>query len=198
MTEPRGTASPPPADRRGYARTVLAGLGATALLTLACGQDWAGASDPAHRAVTATVTGSQSAPLAIALALVALASWGVVLVLRRRLRRVVCVVGGSAAAGSLVSVVAAYPHVRSDAAAQLLGGVRGDSQGSLTVWYAVAVVAAVVTVVSFVAAWRGCSRWPEMGTRYDAPAARAEAPTNEQDLWRALDAGVDPTSGRAP
>jgi hypothetical protein len=37
-----------------------------------------------------------------------------------------------------------------------------------------------------------------MGTRYDAPAARAAqeeaAPVSEQDMWRALDDGRDPTA----
>jgi hypothetical protein len=36
-----------------------------------------------------------------------------------------------------------------------------------------------------------------MGSRYDAPAARREqqqAERSEQDLWRALDEGHDPTT----
>jgi hypothetical protein len=48
-------------------------------------------------------------------------------------------------------------------------------------------------------------RWPEMGRRYDAPAARAVAPgggpAEEQEnleLWKALDEGRDPTDPAAP
>ena len=40
--------------------------------------------------------------------------------------------------------------------------------------------------------------WPAMGSRYDAPGARADAedaaPDTEQDMWRALDDGRDPTA----
>jgi hypothetical protein len=45
-----------------------------------------------------------------------------------------------------------------------------------------------------------------MGSRYDAPAARAATPTvdatspdvTSTDLWKALDEGEDPTTGTAP
>jgi hypothetical protein len=43
-----------------------------------------------------------------------------------------------------------------------------------------------------VAAWRLAPRWPTMSSRYDAPATRASEP-DETDLWKALDAGHDPT-----
>ena len=42
-------------------------------------------------------------------------------------------------------------------------------------------------------------RWPEMGTRYDAPAARtptavdAADDASNRDLWKAIDEGHDPT-----
>jgi cytochrome c-type biogenesis protein CcmH/NrfG len=56
----------------------------------------------------------------------------------------------------------------------------------------------VVTLVAFVVAVVAAPRWPAMGSKYDAPATRAEAgtaePVTEQEMWRALDDGRDPTA----
>ena len=55
-----------------------------------------------------------------------------------------------------------------------------------------------IRTVQAVAAVRLVSSWPEMGSRYDAPAdaataAREQGPATEQELWKALDEGRDPT-----
>jgi hypothetical protein len=54
---------------------------------------------------------------------------------------------------------------------------------------------AVLAVVAGVLAVVLVRRWPEMGSRYDAPTTAA--PTDEiesdRDLWHALDEGRDPT-----
>jgi hypothetical protein len=45
-----------------------------------------------------------------------------------------------------------------------------------------------------VVAVRFCPVWPEMGSRYDAPATRPQAEDlDDLDLWRAIDQGHDPT-----
>ena len=132
-------------------------------------------------------------------ALVALAAWGVVLVLRGRARRVVAVVGVLAAAGALVAVVAALGRAQDDALEAVMAEgatgrrlrhladrlvLRGRRSARCSRWSR---------------SWSRCVRrrgWPAMGSRYDAPAARADAaaaPT-EQDMWRALDEGRDPTA----
>jgi uncharacterized membrane protein (TIGR02234 family) len=188
----------PERRRRGsFGPTVLGGVAGAGLAAVAAGRDWATASvtSPGVRA-DAAVTGSTSAPLAIALALVALAAWGVVLVVRGRLRRLVAVVGALASAGVVVTAVASQGRVRADAAraVEAKGVVSAAaSDASLTAWYVTCVVAAVVAMVAFAVAVAKAAGWPAMGSRYDAPAARAEAPVHEQDMWRALDEGRDPT-----
>jgi uncharacterized membrane protein (TIGR02234 family) len=151
-------------------------------------------------AVTAAAKGSESAPLALALGLVALAAWGVVLVVRTRARRVVAVVGALASAGILAATVVAFGRAQDDASRALdARGATGDvSRAALTGWYWAALVGGALALLAFVAALRLAPRWPAMGTRYDAPATRAAqeqaAPATEQDMWRALDDGRDPTA----
>jgi len=180
---------------RSFAPTVLVGVSAAALAAVASGRDWATTTgEAAGVAVKAATKGSSSAPLAIALALVALAAWGVLLVLRGRLRRVVAVLGVLASAGTLLAVGLSSGRSRDDAVAAAVG--RGASSGgphaSLTGWYVVAVVASLLCIGAFVVAVVRCPRWPAMGSRYDAPAARPAA--TDQDLWRAIDEGHDPTT----
>jgi uncharacterized membrane protein (TIGR02234 family) len=185
-----------------FGPTVVIGPAAAVLAAVAASRDWATASGSAAGVdVTGTVKGSSTAPLAVALALVALAAWGVVLVLRGRVRRAVAVVGALAAAGIVAAALSALQHVRDDAAAAVAakGGTGEALSTSLTGWYWVCVAAALVCVAAFIVAVVSAPRWPEMGTRYDAPAARAsatsepESAASEQDMWRALDQGHDPT-----
>ncbi len=182
---------------RSYAPTVLVGLGAAALTAVAGTKDWARASgDAAGAPVRAAATGSQTAPLVVALALVALAAWGVVLVLRGTTRRVVAVLGALACAGILLAAGAAPGAARHDALVALAGkGATGAaSSAGLTAWYVVALAGAAVCLTAFAVAVVRVPDWPAMGSRYDAPAARAAAPATDQDLWRALDEGHDPTT----
>lgn len=186
------------AERSGYARTVLVGLSGAVLAAVAASRVWARASGSAAGVdVSASSSGSSSAPLAVALALVALAAWGVVLVLRGRPRRAIAVVGVLAAAGTLVSGLVSAGRARDDAvAAAVARGGTGDAfTSSLTGWYYVCLVTAAVTLAAFVVAVVAAPRWPAMSSRYDAPATRAPAePVSEQDMWRALDDGRDPTA----
>ena len=77
---------------------------------------------------------------------------------------------------------------------------------SMTGWFWLAAVAALVVLASTVLALRLVRTWPEMGSRYDAPtgaragsdadapAGPAERPTENIDIWKALDEGRDPTA----
>ena len=97
-------------------------------MAVAASRDWAtGSGSAAGVDVTASVKGSSSAPLAVALALVALAAWGVVLVLRGRARRVVAVVGALATAGSCSRPSTAFGRRRDDVAEAGLRGRTGDT-----------------------------------------------------------------------
>jgi uncharacterized membrane protein (TIGR02234 family) len=186
---------------RSFGPTVLVGLAGATLAAVAGAKDWARASSGVGRtAVSGVAKGSETAPLVVALALVALAAWGVVLVLRGRARRVVAVVGLLASAGALVATVAAFGRAEDDAvAAAVSQGAGSDAfTSSLTGWYFAAGVGAFLALAAFAVAVRCVPGWPAMGSRYDAPAARAQAeaatPATERDMWRALDDGHDPTA----
>jgi len=147
--------------------------------------------------VEASVTGADAQPLVGALALVALAAWGVVLVLRGRARRLVALVGLLASVGALVAVVAGLGTAEEAAIeAAVARGATGDAfRTSLSAWYYLSGVGAVLTAGGLAVAVVRAPGWPAMGSRYDAPSApAAAAPTTEEDMWRALDEGRDPTS----
>jgi uncharacterized membrane protein (TIGR02234 family) len=191
-----------PTRRRTFGPTVLVGLAAATLGAVAAVRDWATASGSAAGVdVAGTAKGSSSAPLAVALALVALAAWGVVLVLRGRTRRVVALVGALASAGVVAVVAAARDRAQADAVRAVVakGGTGDAFSSSLTGWYYACAVGAVFTLVAFAVAAATSADWPAMGSRYDAPTAGAgvAAPgtsTTDQEMWHALDDGRDPTA----
>lgn len=194
MADP--TPAPASPDRRSYAITVAVGLAGAGLAAVGAARDWATArGDAAGIKVEAAVSGAESRPLVAALALLALASWGVVLVLRGRVRRVVAAIGLLASVGALVDVVLAFGSVQDDAldAAVARGATSDFFETSLTAWYYLTGVGALLALLAFAVAVRRAPRWPEMGTKYDAPGGRG-APATDEDMWRALDEGRDPTS----
>ncbi len=186
MTEPRKT----------FAPVVLLGLGSAGLAAVAGHRAWVTwTADRAADLSILRLTGDDSAtvPLAGALALVLLACWGVVLVTRGRLRRLV---GALGLVTTLAMVLTAVLGVRSAA-----GGLRSDLAEAgvddvstrLQPWFWVYTGCAVVALVATVLALRWLSAWPEMGRRYDAPGGGGERERTDLDLWRALDHGHDPT-----
>lgn len=190
----------PAAGRRTFGPVVLTGLGSGALTAVAASQTWFTASgDAAGLAVRVPVAGSDAAPLALAAALLALASWGVVLVSRTPGRRIASGIGLVAALGVLAVVVALWSGA-DDAGIDALAdrGATGLGELSRGAWYWVTGLGAVLQVVALAAAFRLAPTWPTMSSRYDAPAASGDAPAVEADadeltLWKALDEGHDPT-----
>jgi len=189
------------ADRRSFGAVVAAGLVFAGLAAVASRQPWAHGSAPGGFGELSATVEAGKVPAASALSLVVLACWGVLLVTRGRVRRVVAVLALLASLGLAVAVVVAFStapdHVR-DAYHEL--GVAHPDTG-LSGWYWVAAVATVGTVLTTAAAVRLVPGWPEMGRRYDAPADAAptpgEQPPEEQenlDLWKAMDEGRDPTA----
>jgi uncharacterized membrane protein (TIGR02234 family) len=178
--------------RRWFGPAVLAGLAGSALAALAGGKPWAA---PDHSAGTALVDHSGGhVPLAGALGLVSLACWGVVLVTRAGVRRAVAVLGALVAAGLVVTTVLGRATALDSARSATLALGTRDTTVHVTGWWWAALVAALLTLAASVLAVRFCRAWPEMGSRYDAPAARPRAEDlDEVDLWRAIDQGHDPT-----
>lgn len=198
------------AERPGRSRfgvTVVGGLAAGTLAAVAGNQAWVSVDDggtgDAAFASTVSAGGDLTAPPVTATALVLLATWGVLLVSRGRPRRAMAWLGLLAAlavAGFAVAAWLARPGEVADDLRTL------DITVGRTLWAHVGVIAALGAVAASLLAVRGVRSWPEMGRRYDAPAASAEAavatarrgvPVEEQsstDLWKAMDEGRDPTA----
>jgi len=190
--------------RRSFGPVVLLGLASATLVAVAGNRPWAEASGGSVRdfsSLSLSVDAGKM-PAATALALVLLASWGVVLVTRGWVRRAVAALGVLAALGALASVVVGWSSVvdalRADLASVGVTAVSIDHTG----WFWAAAVGAVLALASSVAAVALVPEWPEMGSRYDAPGTAATpAPDPEDqsslDLWKAMDEGRDPTTGPA-
>jgi uncharacterized membrane protein (TIGR02234 family) len=116
----------------------------------------------------------------------------------------VAVLGLVVAVGLVATVVEAFWSLPDKLADALLRASGTDAVATdLTGWYAAAAVGALLSVAASAAAVVLVPRWPEMGTRYDAPtgASAAEAdraePKENIDIWKALDEGRDPTGTQA-
>ncbi len=195
----------PVAGRRTFGPVVLGGLASSGLVAISANQTWwaSTGSDTAATLVPTTDLTPQ-APLSLALSLVALASWGVVLVTRGRVRRAVAALALLGAVGSLVSSVVGAFQVP-DQLRQAASAVGSSVEVSTQAWFPVALVAGVLAVAAGVAGVLWTPTWPEMGRRYDAPVAggagaagAAAAPLGDEPdnlaLWKAIDEGRDPTT----
>jgi len=193
-------------QRRTFGAVVGAGLLSAVLAAVAGRQPWAHGSAPGGFGELSATIEAGRVPAAGALSLVVLACWGVLLVTRGPVRRVVSVLAVLAALGLAAAVVAGFSTAPDNvrAAYRDLGVDKADV--GLAGWYWVAVVAALLTLLTTLAAVRLVPGWPEMGRRYDAPADTAlgrpeqdqpdQAPEEQEnlDLWQALDEGRDPTA----
>ena len=183
--------------RTWFGPVLLAGLATAALTAIAAGRPWFRVSGGDALPGTRAADRAADMPLALALSLVVLAGWGVVLVTRGRVRRAMAGAGLLAALGVVACVVAAPFSLPDQIRENVPGGSSGTSV-SPTGWYVTTAVAAALAVAVLVLAWRLSPLWPTMSSRYDAPASRP-AGSDDTDLWKALDAGHDPTdpNGRA-
>lgn len=189
--------------RRTFGAVVGAGLAAAALAAVAGHQPWAHGSAPGGLGELTATQEAGRVPAANALALVVLACWGVLLVTRGVVRRVVAALAVLAGLGAVATVVVGFGHAPDavrDAYRDL--GVS-DPDVSRSAWFWVAALATVLMVLTCVLAVRLVPTWPEMGRRYDAPAdatATVPEPATEPaeqenlDLWKAMDEGRDPTA----
>ncbi|WP_221177248.1 Trp biosynthesis-associated membrane protein [Nocardioides marmoriginsengisoli] len=188
--------------RRTFGPILLAGVATGALAAVASSQTWLTANgDAAGIRVSVEISGSDAAPLALALALVSLASWGVVLVSGTTARRLALVVGAAATIGVLI---VAFGLDGDGVAGRALAdrGASAVRDLSHRPWLWTTVVAAVLQLGALVAGFRSAPTWPSMSSRYDAPAAAASAADPDADpadvddltLWKALDEGQDPTA----
>ncbi|MBZ5736848.1 Trp biosynthesis-associated membrane protein [Nocardioides mangrovi] len=189
--------------RRTFGPTVLVGLAGAGLAAVSGNRAAATVSSTNDDGDTGTalslVQHDAHQPLVTALGLVVLACWGVVLVTRGRVRRVVAVLAVVASAGALVAAVSGLvtePGRLHDAVMDL-GATGVDTRP--TAWAVAAVVGSLLAVLAGLRAVRHAPSWPEMGARYDAPGGadvpdKAPEEQSNLDLWKAMDEGRDPTA----
>jgi uncharacterized membrane protein (TIGR02234 family) len=186
----------PTADgRRWFGPAVLVGLASTGLSALAGSKPWARPDGQAGSTLVDKTGGH--VPLAAALGLVGMAAWGVLLVTRGWVRRLVSALVAVTAAGLGVTAVVGRSSALDSARTATVDLGHTPTGAHTTAWWYVALVAAALAVAGAALAVRYVSSWPEMGSRYDAPTGRTEvddpARMEDVDLWRALDQGRDPT-----
>lgn len=189
------------ASRRTFGPAVLVGLAAGTLVAVAGNQAWAKAAEGQgigdEVAAVAVAVGEAKAPLATALALVVLASWGVLLVTRGRFRRVMSWFAAVAALGLMVAVVAGVLAAPDAVASAYEPYGLAEVEVQRTAWSWVALVGAMLALGAAALAVRDVASWPQMGKRYDAPGAGEPEPEpgerSNLDLWKAMDEGRDPT-----
>ena len=198
-----------PASRRTFGPVVALGVASAALAAWAASKPWVdGTGAESAPGMASTAWGEiASSPLGTALAFVVLACWGVLLVTRGRFRRTIAALAVVAGLGYVATVVWApfsLPDHLVEQVRRRTGGTLDDT--ALTVWFWLACAAALLVLVSTVLSLRLVRTWPEMGTRYDAPTgargagdadpaqAPNDRPTDNIDIWKALDDGRDPTA----
>jgi uncharacterized membrane protein (TIGR02234 family) len=147
-----------------------------------------------------SVSGASAAPILAGLAVVVIAAGLAVVAaggwLRQLVGLLVAALGGYAALRALTLNVGGGPLGRAlqDSPAYL-AGARPPTHEAIWPWIA-ALSFAAVAVLGIVVAVRGRA-WPRMSARYERTrATRApddDGTADDGDLWRALDAGEDPT-----
>lgn len=204
-------------SRGSFPLVVCAGVAAAGIAAFAGQQPWAhGAAPGALGELTATIEAGK-VPAANALSLVVLACWGVLLVTRGVVRRLVSLIAVLASAGLIAVVVTGYSSAPDNVHEAYRDLGVADPGVSTSGWFWIAAVSSVLTLLTTGAALRLVPKWPEMGRKYDAPASgdagasgasdasgrvagggpKAEGePAHREnlDLWRAIDQGHDPTA----
>jgi uncharacterized membrane protein (TIGR02234 family) len=190
-----------PEPRAAFVPVIGLGLAGGVLAAVASSKPWVeDTSLPAGSDPLGLVADAGEMPLALALSLVVLACWGVLLVTRGRVRRVVAVLALLAAVAAVVTVVVGFFTLPDQVLEAVPPGAAPDDdtgQTTVTGWFWAAAAGALLSVVATALAVWWVGHWPEMGSRYDAPGAEpAEVPPEEQtnlDLWKSIDEGRDPT-----
>lgn len=190
---------------RGYAPTLVLGLLCSAAAAVGTARPWASAtvSPTGLPTIHATVTGTDLEPACGALGLAMLAAFGAVLATRGRLRRGIgaAIVVGAVVVLVLSVLLPADTHAALAAELSARGWTGGTFESRTEPWrWVVLVAAAGCAATGMAVMWCG-ARWATMGSRYDAPTASGDPAAQTQsademtepDLWKAIDAGRDPT-----
>lgn len=200
--------------RRSFGPVVLLGLASSALASVAGHKPVVRLTGEAADAVGAgayadaldRIGVDDGLPLAGALALVLLAGWGVLLVTRGPVRRVVAGVLVAFSLGLVLASVLGWRQLLDSFPEEVVERIGAGSHGTelalaaeTTGWLWALVTASVLATVAAVLAVVLTPSWPEMGSRYDAPSATAPSGKRLEerssiDVWKSLDEGDDPTA----
>lgn len=177
--------------RRLYAPTVLGLILCGGLAWVFGTLTWVEATGAGDTTIEAP--GSEMAPAVGALALVLCAAALGVLAAGPTLRRVIGVVIVLCATGALVAIATMDADAEAVAAATQASAVLGAelTDVSRTAWPVVTGLLLVAGAALGVVTVLGAAAWPTMGARYESPQARP--PASDDDTWKQLDAGIDPT-----
>jgi uncharacterized membrane protein (TIGR02234 family) len=189
--------------RRGYGLTVLLGVLGAAAAFFAASQPWARVTVETQGLArdAVAVSGNDALPVVGGLALVAAAGSVAVLATSGWVRTAVGALVTVASLGAIVAVLmgadglhdalvtalADSPAMAGDAALQS----RLADEATTTAWRWASVGALVVSAAAGAAVVRWGRTWPSMGRRYDSVGQQRAAA--DDDPWKALDRGEDPT-----
>ena len=196
------------ASRRAYGVTLLVGLLSAVATTTAVSRPWYEASATVKNLpkLEAAASGIDLVPIAGALGVVLVAAFGAVIATRGWLRRGL---GLLIMLGAVVVLVAAARPGTTDEVLRAGLSARGWSGGgydiSGTPWRLLVLVGSAGCLAAGAAVARFGAQWPTMGQRYDPPTpsdslaaseglvGEADRSLTQEQLWRALDQGRDPT-----
>lgn len=189
---------------RGYGPTVLLGVVGGAAAFFSASQPWSRVTVETEGLArdVVSVTGNEALPVVGGLALVALAGTVAVLASAGRVRTAVGLVvtlaslagavavalGGDAVHDALVTSLAESPAMAGDAALQS----RLADDAATTAWRWASLVSLLVSAAAGAAVVRWGCAWPSMGRRYES-VAQQRTESADDDPWKALDRGEDPT-----
>ncbi|MFJ8391805.1 TIGR02234 family membrane protein [Streptomyces sp. NPDC094144] len=208
VPQPRAEAVSAP-DSAGSRRSLAAGLllgaaGATVVL-LASGQTWArGRASVVGGALPLSADGQDVTGVPAALAIVGLAALVAVFAVRSGGRLLVAgLLALSGFGAALSAFLGASDSAALDEQAARSTGDTAATIGALshTAWPYVTAAGGLLILLAGLLALRYGRRWPTMSGRYERDgtprprktAPKALDPDRPEDLWKALDRGVDPT-----
>jgi hypothetical protein len=143
---------------------------------------------PLHGKVVTDLDGGTQAPALVPLALLSLAAIAAALATRGWPRRIV---GGLVSLAGLGMIVVAFTQL-----AGVFGAhPNGYPLSQIILAHLLALLAGIVVVPVGALIVRGAENLPGLGSNYETPAGGKRKRDPDDELWRALSEGEDPTAG---
>ncbi|HNA98902.1 MAG TPA: Trp biosynthesis-associated membrane protein [Marmoricola sp.] len=186
--------------RNSFIPAVVLGFSGAGLITVAGSKPWVTLTGPAPASGPATDELLKQ-PLAGALGLLLLATWGVILVTGPVARWLAAGLGLVTSIGVVGTVIDGYQI------AERVSAELGTQDAVRSNWLWVALLGAVLALAAGALAIRFAPGWPRMSSRYDSPTAatgQADSGTSlpgdpaagdrQRELWDQINQGNDPTA----